>query len=681
MDTDETFGEPFFDVDEWRESPRRHRYVHGGFAGTHTRFSFYFPPAELYRGRMFQFLSGGAGGDENALTSGSALELDWAFDTVFDELGGYLIESNQGHFGNEGRTGLSEDIELFVASAETGRYSKDVAEEFYGAAPHHSYVWGGSGGGLRSICCIENRPDVWDGAIPFVIGEVSSQSLQMTLAYWWLHCRDRLVDIVDATEPGGSGDPFATLADDERFALATVYRGGWNRGAETQLWASASWMFGMERLRNNDPDYFGDFWTKPGYLGYDHPDRLAGLLVDQRCHVTRVQSGPDGPGQMWLPAIPPASGTSEQPDKGWSYGIEVDADLGSDQYRHFMAKVTVLTGQAKGRVVYVARDGNVLLGERMTSPDMFDGVEPGDEIRLDNQELIAWAHRWMHAVDLERWTVDDPTTGERTLAPEFAGFASVIVDGTPIYPQRRGKSVAAVQTGVFNRKVIHVSCTHDTIVPPTSVGHYHRMVADHHGGQTNEFYRLWWVENAPHAAAELLLTWTTPEKNPGIWRSRLVGYDGAIREALESMVRWVEEGLNPAPSTSYRFTPDSGLVLASSALERGGVQAVVVAQANGGPRADVKVGETVTFTGTATQPPGTGSIVFASWDFEGVGDFSHQNTLVGDASSIKVEATHVYQRPGTYFASFRAGGHRNGRDGHGLPVENGARVRVVVSQS
>jgi hypothetical protein len=37
--SDPYFGPPFVDLDEWRESPRRHRYVHGGFEGTETRFS------------------------------------------------------------------------------------------------------------------------------------------------------------------------------------------------------------------------------------------------------------------------------------------------------------------------------------------------------------------------------------------------------------------------------------------------------------------------------------------------------------------------------------------------------------------------------------------------------------------------------------------------------------------
>ena len=41
------FEDPYVDVDEWREDPVRHRYVHGGFTGTETRFSFYLPPPPL----------------------------------------------------------------------------------------------------------------------------------------------------------------------------------------------------------------------------------------------------------------------------------------------------------------------------------------------------------------------------------------------------------------------------------------------------------------------------------------------------------------------------------------------------------------------------------------------------------------------------------------------------------
>src|ERR1700759_1682060 len=52
--TDAFLGAPFIDVDDWRDEPVPHRYVHGGFEGTSTRFAFCYPPAEGYQGRLFQ---------------------------------------------------------------------------------------------------------------------------------------------------------------------------------------------------------------------------------------------------------------------------------------------------------------------------------------------------------------------------------------------------------------------------------------------------------------------------------------------------------------------------------------------------------------------------------------------------------------------------------------------------
>jgi hypothetical protein len=49
---DPLFKEMFVDVDEWRDEPVRHRYVHGGFTDTEARFSIYFPPEDKYDGRF-----------------------------------------------------------------------------------------------------------------------------------------------------------------------------------------------------------------------------------------------------------------------------------------------------------------------------------------------------------------------------------------------------------------------------------------------------------------------------------------------------------------------------------------------------------------------------------------------------------------------------------------------------
>jgi hypothetical protein len=663
----------YIDVDEWRDAPLRHRYVHGGFEGTHTRFSFYFPPADQYGGRFVQFLEGGPGGNEHYLEHTASIGGGWPFTTAFLELGAYVVESNQGHFANEGNVGTSGDVELFGASAESAVHSKVVAEEMYGAPPHHGYVFGGSGGGLRSIACIEHRPDVWDGAVPFMIGEASGSPMSFALAYWWLYCRDARDAIIDAIEPGGSGDPFATLDHDQRQALATLYRAGWNRGAENQIWNSGSWMYGFSNIRDSDPTYFDDFWSVPGYLGHDAPERLASVLVDETSTVTAVHDGL-GPGSTWLPRID-GGDDSATAERGRRFGIELGRD--DDPNRRFMCRVTVLTGAAAGREVYVNQDGAVLIGERMTVPDMFDGVEVGDEVRVDNRELIAFAHRWMYWLDLDVWAEDDPATGERTLAPEFRGLGATMVDGVPAYPQRPRRTTPPSQTGRA-AKMIHYCGTFDTIVPLPSVATYGRRVRSVYGDAADDHYRLWFVEHAPHGTEDLL-AWISPEKDVGVWRSRLVGYGGMTDYAVKAMIKWVEDDVPPPPTTSYRYTDDSGLVLAPTAAERHGVQPVVRAQANGGLRADVRVGEPVSFTGTAEQPPGVGTIVSARWDFEGRGDFSFRHDVDGTTDTIKVETTHAYDTPGTYFASFRAGANPFGAGGPGQTIDNGARVRVVVT--
>jgi hypothetical protein len=151
-------------------------------------------------------------------------------------------------------------------------------------------------------------------------------------------------------------------------------------------------------------------------------------------------------------------------------------------------------------------------------------------------------------------------------------------------------------------------------------------------------------------------------------------------EALRQVVRWVEEGVPPTFYKGYGLTRDNALRLPATAAERGGVQPVVVAQVNGAVRADIKAGQSVTFTGQAEQPPGAGTMVHAEWDFEGRGRWEHKHAEIdGSSARISVSATHAYDKPGVYFASFRVGAHSQGAKGQGPTTKNLARVRVVVS--
>ena len=89
---DSLFREPYIDIDEWRDTPVRHRYVHGGFKGTPVLFSFYFPPKEQYHGRFFQHITP-VPGSETMAQGGKGEDNKIGFSI---SSGGYFVETNEG---------------------------------------------------------------------------------------------------------------------------------------------------------------------------------------------------------------------------------------------------------------------------------------------------------------------------------------------------------------------------------------------------------------------------------------------------------------------------------------------------------------------------------------------------------------------------------------------------------
>ena len=218
---DPTFGTPFIDVDEWRDAPVRHRYVHGGFEDGETRFSFYFPPAEQYEGRFFHPVLP-MSGIEFAATIGVLYGVAGSVEFAVDS-GAYLVESNMGR--TSPFPGDDWTMAGYRASAAVARYSRVVAAEMYGEHRPYGYVFGGSGGALKTVSCIESTVDVWDGAVPFVMGtSMSMPNVFSVQAHAMRLLWDAFPGIVDAIEPGGSGDMYAGLTTEQREALAEVTR-------------------------------------------------------------------------------------------------------------------------------------------------------------------------------------------------------------------------------------------------------------------------------------------------------------------------------------------------------------------------------------------------------------------------------------------------------------------------
>lgn len=73
--------------------------------------------------------------------------------------------------------------------------------------------------------------------------------------------------------------------------------------------------------------------------------------------------------------------------------------------------------------------------------------------------------------------------------------------------------------------------------------------------------------------------------------------------------------------TDYHIDSNDAVQLAPSAAARHGIQSLVSLKVNGAESANVAVGQSVTFTGTAEVPPHAGDVVEAQWDYLGLGKF------------------------------------------------------------
>ena len=97
-------------------------------------------------------------------------------------------------------------------------------------------------------------------------------------------------------------------------------------------------------------------------------------------------------------------------------------------------------------------------------------------------------------------------------------------------------------------------------------------------------------------------------------------------------------------------------------------------------RADVRVGQPVSFLADAAVPTGTGALMRTEWDFQGTGSFVTLTNATDAQRSHRECMTHSYVKPGTYFAVVRVTSQRAGdRTMKFGQIQNLARVRIVVT--
>jgi hypothetical protein len=662
---DPMFNEPYVDLDEWRDEPVRHRYVHGGFTGTRTRFSVYLPPEASYEGRFFQHITPVPDSEHLAQhqARGEQDKIGFAVDS-----GAYFLETNGG--GVHGGYGSDDPtVAAYRANAASARFSRLVAAQMYGDHRPYGYAYGGSGGGFRTIGGIENTVGVWDGVVPYVIGSPMAIPNMFTVR---MHAqrilRHQLERIVDAVEPGGTGDPYAGLSAEERDALVEVTRMGFPPrswfGHRTMGMHAFPVLYGG--MRRADPMYFEEFWSEPGYLGADPPPSLERDHVRHRGDVVATLTHEEAVA-LGLPLGPQPGKARGAVDTAWRDSgdpvpVPVALRLSSASPVDVEgADLLVRSGEAAG-----ARLGLLsVIGDLVTfgpgDPESILRLRPGDAVEVDNSGFLAAQTYHRHQV---------PDNDEFPVWDQFRH-----PDGSPVYPQRpvilgpvfAAAAAGTVQTGRFEGKMIVVESLLDREALPWQADWYRARVSEHLGDALDDHFRLWFTENALHGDFEV-------QEDP----THTVSYVGMLHQALRDLSRWVEAGIPPPASTGYEVV-DGQVVVPPDAAGRRGVQPVVSLTVDGSARADVGAADVVTLRLSAEVPPGTGFIVAVEWDLDGTGRYAVRESF-RPASNVVVERQWSSAEPGTHFPVVRVVSHRDGNATSPYArLQNLARVRVVVT--
>jgi hypothetical protein len=687
--TDTLFKQPYVDVDEWRDKPVKHRYIHGGFKGTSSKFSFYFPQKEKYQGHFFQYITPFPD-SENGSQGRTGEEDKIGFSLTH---GAYFVETNEGgnfSFSNPSKSDPS--LAAYRVNAASAEFSRVIARQIYGGKRPYGYAFGGSGGAYRTVGGFESISGVWDGVVPYVLGSDQAIPNVFTARMFAMSVlKDKFPQIIDALEPGGSGDMYAGLNQEERTALREATKMGFPVkswfGYKTMGTQGFSVLY--QYIVRIDSKYFEhDFWTLPGYLGHDSPGLFLKGRIQQRS-VIKALINSDQAATLGLkkPVSAEDRGTAGAASKnigGVQGGMPVAFQL-QDKLKdvYFLGgDLIIKSGAAAGKVLMISKieDDKVVLGP--VDSTLVAKLKTGDSVQVDNSNFLAIQTYHRHQVPGKEYYVWD----------QFRN-----ADGTPKYPQRplllgplftKG-AAGVIPTGKFKGKMILLESLWDREAFPWQADWYRTKVKANLGDSLDNHFRVWFTNRALHGDVSI-------EDDP----TETISYLGVLQQALLDLSDWVEKGIAPAASTNYKVV-DGEVVIPPTANERKGIQPVVLVKANGSKRAVVKIGETVTFTAIVDVPEHMGKLVTAVWNFDGlspdfkkkIGDLHGWNFVTSGVfpvstkwvavnktgARVRLTTTYRFSKPGTYFPALRVASQRQGNANTSFTrIQNLDRVRVVV---
>ena len=553
---DPVYSQPYVAVNELRDDPVPHRYVHGGFKGTDARFSFYFPPEDRYHGRFFH-------NTYPMATHPDIAPFPIAFEVATGDLGftlasgAYYVQTNLGGADRlaDRRTRPSAPIGSMRQRRSTrgcgGRTVRRASALRLSVRRQRRLVPGDGrrreyerGVGRISALCAGHRLN----AIPSMF-TVRMHALRV------LRLRNKFPGSWTRIDPGGSGDPYAELNEEEPPPCEKPRCSGY---------PLRSW--------------------------WNHEDAQQRLFLQRR---------PGCPG-CW---IPPMSTTSGPSRATWAR-IPIPRSMKPRvRVRHHRGPGASKALSPGARARQPARAG--LSRRRIDDPQ---------------QRAAAAEHsrsvRSAGTPDPVRRRPPTPEPGPIT--PRRPGAHRQLLGAgpadLPAPPGPRRTRFYGWNQFREARRQAHLSATRRAGRPDRRRQHRRLGARPAHprqdaGARGADGYRRRCPGRPTGTARPSRRPWVRSfDDNFALWfidhaqhdnparprRAHTVSYAGALQQGLRDLAAWVENGVRPAghPIPGRRL---AGQVPAARPNARG-IQPVVDPTANGGARAEVAVGEPVTLT-------------------------------------------------------------------------------------
>ena len=580
--------------------------------------------------------------------------------------GAYFVETNGGGnpFGPDAPP--SHLVGAYDANAASAEYSRQLAEQVYrdGRRPY-GYLYGGSGGGYRTIGAAEHTSGVWDGYVPHVIGSpMALPNVFSVRMHAQRVLRDKLDAISDAYDVGGSGDPYPLLDPAEADALREVTAMGFptrawfgHRGLGTQAFSVI-----YDPLLMADPDYFTDFWTVPGYLGADpdseihtdrvqHPTTISALLTEAELAALALPELPH------LTVEATGGGVDESFKVAAAASVVAAVRLTDPLPRDTQGAELLVGGPPCARLKLRLVKGDLAVLDIGNESGALSSLRVGEPVEVDNSNFLAAQTYHRHQVppdgSFHVWNQFREASGEARFPQRPTVIGPMMSAGASGYPQ----------SGAITGKMIVVASLLDREAFPWQAAWYADRVHAHLTDAADDQFRIWFTDNAVHGDAA----------HQGD-EDHIVSYLGVLAEALRQVADWAETGTPPAASTAY--TVENGqVVVPAAAQDRRGVQPVVAVSPQ---RVSVARGEPVTFRACADAPDGVPVVEF-DWDADADARFE-DNEVVAPSTTAASERTVCFDQLGTHFVTVRVVAQRPCDAGTAIGrIGNLARARVVVT--